>query len=76
MIDVSGAGLDADSAARAGLAAALRSWRYDRYRTKLKDKQKPTLNEVTIVGGAVSFALIRNTAANAPQADPADLADG
>ncbi|MEA3057285.1 MAG: leucyl aminopeptidase [Sphingomonadales bacterium] len=51
VIDVSGAGLDADSAARTGLAAALRSWRYDRYRTKLKDKQKPTLTEVTIVGG-------------------------
>ncbi len=34
------------SAARVGLAAALRSWRYDRYRTKLKDKQKPTLAEV------------------------------
>jgi leucyl aminopeptidase len=51
VIDVSGLGFDADSAARVGLAAALRSWRYDRYRTKLKDKQKPTLAEVTIVGG-------------------------
>jgi leucyl aminopeptidase len=51
VIDVSGLGFDADSAARVGLAAALRSWRYDRYRTKLKDKQKPTLTEVTIVGG-------------------------
>jgi leucyl aminopeptidase len=51
VIDVSGLGFDADSAARVGLAAALRSWRYDRYRTKLKDKQKPTLAQVTIVGG-------------------------
>src|SRR5206468_2851201 len=51
VIDVSGLGFDADSAARVGLAAALRSWRYDRYRTKLKDKQKPTLTQVTIVGG-------------------------
>ena len=51
VIDVSGLGYDADAAARVGLAAALRSWRYDRYRTKLKDKQKPTLTEVTIVGG-------------------------
>jgi leucyl aminopeptidase len=51
VIDVSGLGFDVDSAARVGLAAALRSWRYDRYRTKLKDKQKPTLTEVTIVGG-------------------------
>src|SRR3982751_545269 len=51
VIDVSGLELDADATARAGLAAALRSWRYDRYRTKLKDNQKPTLTEVTIVGG-------------------------
>ena len=51
VIDVTGLGLDADSAARLGLAAALRGWRYDRYRTKLKDKQKPTLTEVIVVGG-------------------------
>jgi leucyl aminopeptidase len=51
VIDISGLGYDADSAARVGLAAALRSWRYDRYRTKLKDNQKPTLGEVVIVGG-------------------------
>ena len=51
VIDVSGLSFDADFAARVGLAAALRSWRYDQYRTKLKDKQKPTLTEVTIVGG-------------------------
>ncbi|WP_028970584.1 leucyl aminopeptidase [Sphingomonas sp. URHD0057] len=51
VVDVTGLGLDADSAARVGLAAALRAWRYDRYRTKLKDKQKPTLNEVIVVGG-------------------------
>jgi leucyl aminopeptidase len=51
VIDVGGLGFDADAAARAGLAAALRSWRYDQYRTKLKDNQKPTLDEVVIVGG-------------------------
>jgi len=51
VIEVSGLGFDADAAARVGLAAALRSWRHDRYRTKLKDKQKPTLDEVVIVGG-------------------------
>jgi leucyl aminopeptidase len=50
VIDVSAFGYDADTAARVGLAAALRSWRYDRYRTKLKDNQKPTLEEITIVG--------------------------
>jgi leucyl aminopeptidase len=51
VIDLTGLGYDADAAARVGLAAALRSWRYDRYHTKLKDKQKPTLKKVTVVGG-------------------------
>jgi len=51
VIDVTGLGYDADAAAKVALAAALRSWRYDRYRTRLKDKQRPTLNSVTIVGG-------------------------
>jgi leucyl aminopeptidase len=52
VIDVTGLGFDADAAARIGLGAALRSWRYDRYRTKLKDNQKPTLDEIVIVGAA------------------------
>ena len=51
VIDLSGQGFDADSAARVALAATLRAWRYDRYRTKLKEKHKPTLDEITIVGG-------------------------
>jgi len=51
VIDLTTLGYDADAAARVGLGAALRSWRYDRYRTKLKDNQKPTLDEVVIVGG-------------------------
>jgi leucyl aminopeptidase len=51
VIDLSGLNYDADAAARVALGAALRSWRYDRYRTRLKDKQKPTLNSITIVGG-------------------------
>jgi leucyl aminopeptidase len=51
VIDVTSLDYDADSAARVALAAALRSWRYDRYRTKLKDKQKPTLKMITVVGG-------------------------
>jgi leucyl aminopeptidase len=50
VVDLSGLNYDADAAARLALAASLRSWRYDRYRTKLKDKQKPTLKELTIVG--------------------------
>jgi leucyl aminopeptidase len=52
VIDVNSLGYDADLAARVALAAALRSWRHDRYRTKLKDNQKPTLEELIVVGGA------------------------
>lgn len=51
VIDLTGLDYDADAAARVALGAALRSWRYDRYRTRLKEKQKPTLASVTIVGG-------------------------
>ena len=51
VIDLTGFDYDEDAAARVGLAAALRAWRYDRYHTKLKDKQRPTLKSVTIVGG-------------------------
>lgn len=54
VIDLTGLNYDADGAARVALAAALRSWRYDRYRTRLKDKQKPTLTTVTIVGAPKS----------------------
>ena len=50
VIDLGGLNYDADSAARVALAAALRAWRYDRYRTTLKDKQKPTLTEIVVVG--------------------------
>ncbi|MES2903946.1 MAG: leucyl aminopeptidase [Pseudomonadota bacterium] len=56
VIDLSGLNYDADAAARVGLAAALRGWRFDVYRTKLKDKQKPTLASVTIVGGGAGAA--------------------
>jgi leucyl aminopeptidase len=50
VIDLTGRNYDADAAARLALAAALRAWRHDLYRTKLKDKQKPTLASITIVG--------------------------
>ncbi|HVH37937.1 MAG TPA: leucyl aminopeptidase [Sphingomicrobium sp.] len=56
VIDLSGLGFDADAAAKVALAAALRSWRFDQYRTKLKDKQKPTLAEITIVGAGADAA--------------------
>ncbi len=38
----------AGSAAAAGLGAALAAYRFDKYRTQLKDKDKPTLTELTI----------------------------
>jgi leucyl aminopeptidase len=50
VIDLSGLGLAGNAAARIGFGAAARSWRYDVYRTKLTKKQKPTLEEVVIVG--------------------------
>lgn len=40
----------ANAIARFAAAVAQRGWRIDTYRTKLKDKQKPTLNTVTLVG--------------------------
>ena len=43
-------GLSPRSAARLAFGAAARSWRHDRYRTKLGRKQKPTLEEVVVVG--------------------------
>ncbi len=56
VIDLTGLNYDADAAARVGLAAALRGWRFDIYRTKLKEKQKPTLSSVTIVGAGAGAA--------------------
>ncbi|HEX8621217.1 MAG TPA: leucyl aminopeptidase [Allosphingosinicella sp.] len=50
VVDLGGLGLDSEAAARIGFGAAARSWRYDLYRTKLAKKQKPTLEEVVIVG--------------------------
>ena len=51
VIDLTGLDYDADAAARVALGAVLRGWRYDKYRTRMKDKQKPTLTNVTVVGG-------------------------
>jgi len=39
----------ADLAARVALGAQLRSYRFDKYRTKEKPEQKPTVNEIRIV---------------------------
>ena len=68
VIDLTGVSFDADQAARVALGALLRAWRIDRYRTRLKDKQKPTLTAITIVG-APDGAEARWTSRYAPLAD-------
>jgi leucyl aminopeptidase len=50
VVDLTGLGLGAEEAAKIGFGAAARGWRYDVYRTKLPKKQKPTLEEVVVVG--------------------------
>ena len=50
VIDLTGTDYDADNAARVALGAMLRAWRHDRYRTRLKDKLRPTLDLITLVG--------------------------
>jgi leucyl aminopeptidase len=50
VVDLGGLGIDGASASRLAYGAAARAWRYDIYRTKLPKKQKPTLDEIVIVG--------------------------
>ena len=50
VLDLSESGLSAIEAAHVLLGLRLRNWRYDIYRTKLKDEQKITLEGVTVVG--------------------------
>jgi leucyl aminopeptidase len=49
-IDFSGCGLDAGQAASVLLAARLRAWRHDVYRTTLTEEQKPTLETIAALG--------------------------
>ncbi len=51
-IDFASSGLDAEEAAAVLLGARLRSWRWDTYRTKMRDEQKRTLKTVHAVGAA------------------------
>jgi leucyl aminopeptidase len=51
VVDLSGLGLEGKPAVRMAFGAAARSWRHDRYRTRLGRKQKPTLEDVVIIGG-------------------------
>ena len=48
-IDFAGSGLNAEEAAAVLLAARLRAWRHDVYRTKLSDEQKPSLAKIVAV---------------------------
>jgi len=43
-------GASAEAAARFAAAASLRAWRIDTYRTKIPNKQQPTLKELVIAG--------------------------
>ncbi|UOR14359.1 leucyl aminopeptidase [Qipengyuania aquimaris] len=54
VLDLSDSSLDANEAAHVLLGLRLRNWRYDVYRTKLKDEQKITLEGVTVVGAPES----------------------
>ncbi len=49
-VDFGGVDATAAATARFAAAAAQRAWRIDTYRTKLAEKAKPTLQEVTLFG--------------------------
>ena len=50
VLDLSDSNLSGEEAASVLFGLRLRNWRYDIYRTKLKDDQKVTLAKVTVVG--------------------------
>lgn len=56
VLDVSASGLSAEEVAHVLLGLRLRNWRYDIYRTRMKDEQKITLNRVTVVGAGSDTA--------------------
>ena len=68
VLDLSESALSAQEAAAVLLGLRLRNWRYDIYRTKLKDEQKITLKTVTVVGAPDGI--------DAAWADAAALAEG
>ncbi len=52
-VDLNGSGLSPVETAAFLLGLRLRGWRHDAYRTKLTDEQKPTLEDVFVVGAPV-----------------------
>ncbi len=49
VLDLANSGLSADEAASVLLGLRLRNWRYDVYRTRMKDEQKISLETVTVI---------------------------
>ena len=49
-LDAGASGLDAAETAAVLTGARLRAWRWDTYRTKLRDEQKPTLKSIVVLG--------------------------
>jgi leucyl aminopeptidase len=62
-IDFAGSGLSAGEAVSVLLGARLRSWRYDIYRTTLKDDQKPSLTQIVAIGAAEGAEALWQTEA-------------
>ena len=48
--DAAASDLDAQETAAVLLGARLRAWRWDQYRTKMRDEQKRTLEKVVVIG--------------------------
>jgi len=68
VVDVSGIKASGARAAALAFGAVMRNWRYDVYRTRLKASQKPSLEEIVIVGAGEG--------ADAAWASAKALADG
>jgi len=62
-LDFAGSGLSGEQAATLLLAARLRAWRHDAYRTKLTDEQKPSLQTIAVLGAPDGTAAAWATAA-------------
>ncbi len=51
-VEFPGAGVNGEAVARLAFGLSMRAWRMDTYRTRLSEKQKPTLKDVTLVSDA------------------------
>lgn len=57
VIELHAANLPATMAAEVAYGALLRNWRFDKYRTKLAETSKPTIESLTVVGVAGAVDL-------------------